>query len=172
MPERRIWLFCTAIITNVNSPRLWHFLPRLSQELCRFLASKNLQPYLWSMQWCIAKNGGGYMQRGVARGLKVPCLFMITQVSIRCQKNPEVGVRRIPANTRLGLCLTKMVASGHQLWSTIGQYLNDNNARMRKVCYKWHVCPVVIVNNLLCFFFLYCVCTVAVWHLIPYCLAC
>jgi len=24
----------------------------------------------------------------VAKGLKVPCLFMITEVSIRCQKNP------------------------------------------------------------------------------------
>jgi len=39
-------------------------------------------------QWCIAKNGGGYTQTGVAKGLKVPCLFMITEVSIRCQKNP------------------------------------------------------------------------------------
>ena len=48
-------------------------------------------------QWCIAKNGGGYSQRGVAKGLKVPCLFMIVEVSIRCQKNPEVGIRRIPA---------------------------------------------------------------------------
>jgi len=46
------------------------------------------------------------MQRGVAKGLKVPCLFMITEVSIytiRCQKNPEVGIRRIriPPNTPL-----------------------------------------------------------------------
>jgi len=39
-------------------------------------------------QWCIAKNGGGYTQRGVAKGLKVPCLFMIAEVSIRSQKNP------------------------------------------------------------------------------------
>ena len=39
------------------------------------------------------------MQRGVAKGLKVPCLFMITEVSIRCQKNPEVGILRIPAYT-------------------------------------------------------------------------
>jgi len=39
-------------------------------------------------QWCIAKNGGGYTQRGVAKGLKVPCLFMIAEVSICCQKNP------------------------------------------------------------------------------------
>jgi len=38
-------------------------------------------------QWCIAKNGGGYTQTGAAKGLKVPCLFMITEVSIRCQKN-------------------------------------------------------------------------------------
>jgi len=28
------------------------------------------------------------MQTGVAKGLKVPCLFMITEMSIRCQKNP------------------------------------------------------------------------------------
>ena len=49
-------------------------------------------------QSCIAKNGGGYTQRGVAKGLKVPCLFMITEMSrpIRCQKTPEVGIRRIP----------------------------------------------------------------------------
>ena len=39
-------------------------------------------------QWCIAKNGGGYTQTGVAKGLKVPCLFMIAEVSIRCQKKP------------------------------------------------------------------------------------
>jgi len=39
------------------------------------------------------------MQMGVAKGLKVPCLFMITEVSIRCPKNPEVGVQRIPAYT-------------------------------------------------------------------------
>ena len=38
-------------------------------------------------QWCIAKSGGGYTQRGVEKGLKVPCLFTITEVSIRCQKN-------------------------------------------------------------------------------------
>jgi len=36
---------------------------------------------------------------GVAKGLKVPCLFVITEVSIRCQKTPEVGIRRIPAYT-------------------------------------------------------------------------
>ena len=50
-------------------------------------------------QWCIAKNGGGYTQRGVAKGLKVPCLFMITEVSIRCRKNREGGILRIPAYT-------------------------------------------------------------------------
>ena len=43
-------------------------------------------------QWCIAKTGGGYTQTGVAKGLKVPCLFMITEVSIRSQKTPEVGI--------------------------------------------------------------------------------
>ena len=50
-------------------------------------------------QWCIAKNGGGYTQRAMEKGLKVPCLFMITEVSICCQKNLEVGIRRIPAYT-------------------------------------------------------------------------
>ena len=40
------------------------------------------------LQCCIAKNGGGYTQTRVAKGLKVPCLFMIAEVSIRCQKNP------------------------------------------------------------------------------------
>ena len=40
-------------------------------------------------QWCIAKNGGGYTQTGVAKGLKVPWLFMIAEVSIRCQKKPR-----------------------------------------------------------------------------------
>jgi len=39
------------------------------------------------------------MQRGVAKGLQVPCLFIITEVSIHCQKNPEVGIRHIPAYT-------------------------------------------------------------------------
>jgi len=43
------------------------------------------------------------MQRGVTKGLKVPCLFMITEVSIRCEKNPEVGIRRIPPNTPLSI---------------------------------------------------------------------
>jgi len=50
-------------------------------------------------QWCIAKNGGGYTQMGVAKGLKVPWLFMITEESIRCQKKSEVGIQRIPAYT-------------------------------------------------------------------------
>ena len=37
--------------------------------------SKTIREYV---QWCIAKNGGGYTQRGVAKGMKVPWLFMIT----------------------------------------------------------------------------------------------
>jgi len=44
-------------------------------------------------QWCIAKNGGGYTQRGVAKGLKVPCLFMITEVSIRYDTRCYFNVR-------------------------------------------------------------------------------
>jgi len=64
-----------------------------------FICSSLLTVTGSSNQWCIAKTGGGYRQTGVAKGLKVPCLFMITEVSIRCQKNPEVGIRRIPAYT-------------------------------------------------------------------------
>jgi len=53
-----------------------------------------------SNQWCIAKNGGGYTQTGVAKGLKVPCLFMIAEVSIynAVKKTRRLhGIRRIPA---------------------------------------------------------------------------
>ena len=39
-----------------------------------------------SGQCCIAKNGGGNTQRGMAKVLKVPCLFMITEVSIKSKK--------------------------------------------------------------------------------------
>ena len=39
------------------------------------------------------------MQTSVAKGIKVPCIIMITEVSIRCQKNSEVGIRRISAYT-------------------------------------------------------------------------
>jgi len=35
----------------------------------------------------------------VTKGLKVPCLFMITEVSTRCQKTLEVSICRIPAYT-------------------------------------------------------------------------
>jgi len=45
------------------------------------------------------------MQTGVAKGLKVPCLFMIAEVSIRCQKKTRRLVYavypRIPPNTPL-----------------------------------------------------------------------
>jgi len=51
------------------------------------------------------------MQRGVAKGLKVPCLFMITEVSIRCQKNPEVGIRRIPPQYTTGYVQTCLLHS-------------------------------------------------------------
>jgi len=39
------------------------------------------------------------MQSGVAKGLKVPCLFMITEVRYAVKKIPEVGIRCIPAYT-------------------------------------------------------------------------
>jgi len=77
----------------------WNFLWRREWEPCSFVMPT------YSCKCCgkctvytvvyIAKNGGGYTQRGVAKGLKVPCLFMITL----SKKNPEVGIRRIPAYT-------------------------------------------------------------------------
>jgi len=30
---------------------------------------------------------------------RIPCFIMTNEVSIRCQKTPEVGIRRIPAYT-------------------------------------------------------------------------
>jgi len=59
-------------------------------SLCNNLLLMMVPPITWNCyyQWCIAKNRGGYMQRGMAKGLKVPCLFMITEVSIRCPKKP------------------------------------------------------------------------------------
>ena len=67
-------------------------------------------------QWCIAKNGGGYTQRGVVKGLKIPCLFMITEVNIRSQKNPEVGVPAYTPQYTTGLRQTVHThhASVHQ----------------------------------------------------------
>jgi len=53
------------------------------------------------------------MQRGVAKDLKVPCLFMITEVSIRCQKNPGGWympyTRVYPPNTPLAACIHRPV---------------------------------------------------------------
>jgi len=52
------------------------------------ISTQNVKLY-WeghNRQWCIAKNGGGYTQTGVAKGLKVPCLFMIAEVSIYAVK--------------------------------------------------------------------------------------
>ena len=79
-------------------------------------------------QWCIAKNEGGYMQTGVAKGLKVPCLFMIAEVSIRYQKNSggwyTPYTRISPPNTpliltphSLGLTLDTSVSPGIK-WQT------------------------------------------------------
>jgi len=72
------------------------------------------------VQWCIAKNGGVYTQWGVAKGLKVPCLFMITEVSIRCQKTPEVGIRRIPPNTPLIMCKHDVINIQHAYCCLVG----------------------------------------------------
>ena len=66
---------------------VWHYTLTKAQS-GSLEADQKCAIHITHNQWCIAKNGGGYTQRGVAKGLKVPCLFMITEVSIRCQKNP------------------------------------------------------------------------------------
>jgi len=78
--------------------------------------------------WCIAKNGGVYTQTGVATGLKVPCLFMIAEVSIRCQKNPEVGICRIPAYTPPVHHWSRVKWANKSEWVTwvTGQYLTHD----------------------------------------------
>ena len=73
-------------------------------------------------QWCNARNGGGYTQAGVAKGLKVPCLFMITKVSIRCQKTRRLVYAvypRIPPNTPLDMTKLTMSPSGRE--TDVGQ---------------------------------------------------
>jgi len=64
-------------------------------------------------QWCIAKNGGGYTQTGVAKGLKVPCLFMITEVSIHCQKTRRLVYSVYPP---IHHCLQVLVC---ELWLSV-----------------------------------------------------
>jgi len=85
------------IFRIVNTAKLKRLYSRPTWLLCSTIV-RNPIKLIYDNQWCIAKNGGGYTQTGVAKGLKVPCLFMITEVSIRCPKNPEVGIRRIPAS--------------------------------------------------------------------------
>jgi len=82
--------FTFLVPTHLGRPRqravkcvyVWHNYRPMNNPI-----SKDLQ--FVNDRWCIAKNGGGYKHTGVAKGLKVPCLFMITEVSIR----------RIPAYT-------------------------------------------------------------------------
>ena len=105
-------------------------------------------------QWCIAKNGGGYTQRGVAKGLKVPCLFMITQVSIRCQKNPEVGIRRIPSYTpqyttalTLTLALARQNNSCHKLIAILPTNLKQFSKKNFTGRFPSYICSTVIIRN-------------------------
>jgi len=93
--------FGNRLIPNASSCLLrtkLHKVPAVLRETWQGAWIPRGKGQFWGCpQWCIAKNGGGYTQRGLAKGLKLPCLFMITEVSIRCQKNLEVGIRRIPA---------------------------------------------------------------------------
>ena len=70
------------------------------------------------------------MQRGVAKGLKVPCVFMITEVSIRCQKNPEVGTRRI--YPRIPPPNTPLITLRSKYWKTQVRKKQVRNSAFRK----------------------------------------
>ena len=95
-------------------------------------------------QWCIAKNEGGCMQTGVAKGLKVPCLFMIAEVSICCQKTRRLvyGIySRIPPNTPLILS-----SHCHLHWPTVLDWLQEKlTVRQLLVTFPWW-----ILNDLTC----------------------
>ena len=99
---------------------------RWTLQACRFVVDS--WPFSARLvQWCIAKNGGGYTQRGVAKGLKVPCLFMITEVSIRCPKKPGgwyTAYTRVnpPPNTPLVLCVLVDILS--RLWNQLAAFLH------------------------------------------------
>ena len=60
------------------------------------------------------------MQRAVEKGLKVPCLFMISEVSIRCQKKPggsyTAYTRVYPPNTPLLLSQERWYHCSHILF--------------------------------------------------------
>jgi len=66
--------------------------------------SRLVLPFWYRLTWVVPsgvllKMEVSIRKREWLKGLKVPCLFMITEVSIRCQKIPEVDIRRIPACT-------------------------------------------------------------------------
>jgi len=96
------------------------------------------------MQWCIAKNRGGYTQWGLAKGPKVPCLFMITEVSIRCQKNPYTRVYP-PPNTPLIVCQFSVVHSRNECASRSSGclWLMGIHAERKKTSGDRISCPVL-----------------------------
>jgi len=73
----------------------------------------------------------------------IPCLFMITEVSIRRQKNPEVGIRRIPA-------YTPQYTTGCT-WSqyrTVG-VPNVGSCRIRgRADAPWRLCSIGLLDSL------------------------
>jgi len=91
---------CRKMLPGMNAPFTHHLMVSDANQPSLYPITSHRQTVIPSihilcichpngcLQWCIAKNGGGYKQTGVAKGLKVPCLFMITEMSIRCQKNP------------------------------------------------------------------------------------
>jgi len=89
-----------------------------------------LGKFLTPVQWCIAKHGGGYTQKGVAYMYTVyPAYLWSLRWVYAVKKNPEVGVRCIPAYTPITpppLCLCHQAVffqkwtryyTMHQLWS-------------------------------------------------------
>ena len=96
-------------------------------------------------QWCIAKNGGGYTQGGVARVKPcIPCLFMISEVSIRCQKiwrlvycvYPRIPIPNTP------LLVRPQLEYASSVWEN--SVSNATSIKSNRFSGTLHVSPVMI----------------------------
>jgi len=89
----------------------------------------------------LLKNRGGYTQRGVAKGLKVPCLFIITEVSIRCPKKPRRLVYGVYPH---------IPTIHHCLYGTAGTDPLDMEATLTSPSGKIDTCEIRDLDDSLC----------------------
>ena len=113
-------MLCTEENSCYQGDHLSRKLRNVRENLVSLLLTSNFgsTPVYCCGQWCIPKNRGGYTQRGVTNGLRVPCLFMITEVSIRCQKKTRRLVYGVYPRYTSGCgppCVTKDLLLIHSL---------------------------------------------------------